>query len=255
MPDSNHMVTNHTLFLSQVKHDWTVIIIRMQLLKNPMAQKYCRTMAVSNLFMTRTKITTWSLGSIRFQLKVWTPCWATNSSTNPSSSIAPNLEETSNLPKPWEVDSTDLIASNQVALSNLCHLQQLVRQFLKTSIQNCTGDLNTRPLSLMWPPVIELCQGDPSGPSIDRPTSPKEDLTQPSSLTPLEIMAIDPEIHSLTMLKSRITEKMSLQWVLLKWLSIFPDTMVSFLKLISTRGPLVRVKDNKNAILLSNRIL
>ena len=219
-----------------------------------MELEYCQTMAVSNLFTIRTRITTSSLGSIRSQLKVWTPCSATNSSTNPSSSIAPNLEETRHLPKPWEVDSTDPIASNQVALSNLCHLQQLVRQFLKTSIQKCTGDLNTRLMSPTWPPVIELCQGDPSGPSIDRPTSRQEDLTQPSSLIPSETTVIYQEIDSHTMPKGKITEKMSLPSVLLRWLSIFPDTMASFLKLMSTRGPLVRVKDNLNAQLLSNRI-
>lgn len=219
-----------------------------------MVQKYCQTMAVSNLFMIRIRTTTLRLGSIRFQLKVWTPCWATNSSTNPSSSIAPNLVETSNLLKPWEVDSGDLIASNRVVLSNLCHLQQLVRQFLKTSIQKCIGDLSTRLMSMMWPPVIELCQGDPSGPSIDRPTSPQEDLTQPSSLIPLETMVMSQEIDSHTKQKRKTTEKMSSQLELLKWPSIFPVTMASSLKPMSTRGPLVRVKDNLNAKPLSNRI-
>ena len=219
-----------------------------------MVQKFCQTMAVSNLFMIRTRTTTLRLGSIRFQPKVWTPCLATNSSTNLSSSIAPNLVETSSLPKLWEVDSIDLTASNKVALSNRCLWQQLVRQFLKTLIQKCTGDLNTRLMSMIWPRVIELCLGDPSGPSIDRPTSPQEDIILPSSLIPLETMVMFQEIDSHTIQRVKITEKMSLQSVLLKWLSIFPDTMASSLKPMWTRGPLVRVKEYLNAKPLSNRI-
>lgn len=219
-----------------------------------MVQKYCRTMAVSNLFMIRIRTLTSRLEIIRSQPKVWTLCWATNSSTSPSSSIAPNSEETNNLPKPWELDLVDLIASNQVVLSNRCLSLQLVRQFLKTSIQQCIGDLSTRLMSMKWPPVIELCRGDHSGPSIDRPTSPLEDLTQPSSLIPLETMVMCQEIDSHMKQKLRTTEKMSSQSVLLKWLGIFLDTMASSLKLMSTRGPLVRVKDNLNVKPLSNRI-